>query len=404
MPIDGRIIRRIWLIVANSFNSLVVPIFSVLISLLVVRTVSVELWGSFVGLLIIVQFAAHILGWGNKEYLLRAFSREPQHIAELWQSSLITRLILFGGVLVVLIWVNLPPTQLLGMTLWTLLLVLQQAYDAVIVYRRDFLFSISVEVIGVGVLLVFIWQRGSNLNLDDLLSWHVLVTAGKTLALTWRSRWLLWMQWLGRVQWSYFVKASSFFLLGLSGMLGSRIDLYSVNALLSAGELAQYQVFIGLMLYLQALAAFIITPFIKTIYQLDFSAIVKLSWRFLLLSLLLVPSGVFIVAVVLSQVYRIDLPFAMYGWGVIFVIPMYYSLPIIYGLYKAERQRTVLLVNLLGIPGNLGFNLILIPRFGILGALMATTLISLGSATFYFTQSRSLLKLEHADKNGIPVS
>ncbi|MEZ4768402.1 MAG: hypothetical protein R2844_08245 [Caldilineales bacterium] len=42
--------------------------------------------------MIYVQLAAHIVGWGNKEYLLRAFSFSPAHISREWQTSLATRL------------------------------------------------------------------------------------------------------------------------------------------------------------------------------------------------------------------------------------------------------------------------------------------------------------------------
>ena len=83
--------RRAGLIIANSFNSLLVPVFGIVVSLLVVRLTSVELWGMFVEVMIWAQLAAMVVGWGNKEFLLRAFSRQPAQMAVRWQSSLVTR-------------------------------------------------------------------------------------------------------------------------------------------------------------------------------------------------------------------------------------------------------------------------------------------------------------------------
>ena len=90
-----RLRRRGPVIVANTANNLIVPFFGVFVSLLVVRLASVELWGAFVDVMIIVQLAAHVVGWGNKEYLLRAFSFNPADLARQWQTSLVTRLALF---------------------------------------------------------------------------------------------------------------------------------------------------------------------------------------------------------------------------------------------------------------------------------------------------------------------
>lgn len=384
--------RRVLLVVANSLNNLLVPIFSVLVSLLVIRSVSAELWGNFVSILIIVQLAAHVLSWGNKEYLLRAFSRTPDHIAPLWQSSLRTRLLLIVGVILILPFLNQPTTRLLWMALWIIALVIQQAYDVVIIYRRDFIFAIGVEIVAIALLLWLIWQRGSVLSLNDLLRWYTLVTSGKAVAYSLRHP--LWRKWQGKVEWHYFIAAGPFFLLGLSGMLQSRIDLYSVDALLSANELAQYQVFIGFMLYLQALSAFIITPFIKNLYQSGYATIVRVARWLLLLGIVLVLPGLLAVYGVIRFVYEFDLSLPFYVWGAAYVIPIFYSTPIIYALYKAERQRIVLAVNATALTGNLLLNLSLIPHFGMLGALMATTLVRFGTVSFYFTQGVRLRRME----------
>src|SRR5690242_878226 len=92
---SSKIRKRALIVAANSANSLLLPLLSPLFSLLVIRLASVSLWGDFVKVLIVAQLAAHVAGWGNKDYLLREFSRGPARVAAAWQSSLFTRLGVF---------------------------------------------------------------------------------------------------------------------------------------------------------------------------------------------------------------------------------------------------------------------------------------------------------------------
>ena len=49
-----------------------------------------------------------------------------------------------------------------------------------------------------------------------------------------------------------------------------------------------------------------------------------------------------------------------------------YYLPIIYALYKADRTTTVIVVNLTGFTVNLLLNIWLLPRVGLVGAILLT--------------------------------
>lgn len=389
---------RVWLIALNSANSLIVPLFTVLISLLVVRRVSAELWGEFVSYLIIVQLAAHVMGWGNKEYLLREFSINPTDLCLQWQSILLTRLTLFPLFLIVLYFIGGPSVRLLTLALWTFALVWQQSYDVVILYRRSFLFALVTEITPVIIMVAAIWQYAPSLTVDHLLRWFALATAAKVISYSLYFRRILWTAWQGKLTFAYFSLAISFFLLGFSGMVQSRVDLYSVNILLTAQELAQYQVFIGFMLYLQSLAALIIMPFVKRVYSLSHAHILQLARRLLLLGFVIVPLGLLLVWQVMVRIYDFNLSWLFYAWGAAYVIPIYFSVPIIYSLYKVNRQRVVLTVNVVAIAGNFMLNLLLIPIFGMLGALIATTLIRFCTVTVYFLQSAGLRQTQPAAK------
>ena len=371
--------RRLLLVITNSFNSLLLPLFNVLISLWVVRVASVDLWGDFVALLVVAQLGAHVLAWGNKEYLLRAFSLDPARVAESWQSNLLTRLALFPlfALIALLGW---SPAQGFLLALWTLGLVICQSFEALVIYRRAFTAAIGIELGGIGVLLASITALGAGLTVDALLLLFAAVTLGKAaaLALAFRGERLsvhATASRRARFAPAYFGLALPFFLLGFSGMLQSRIDLYSVSIFLPEREVGQYQVFINLMLYLQAMANFVLTPFVKGLYRLDADAIRRVSIRLLGLGLLLTPPALFAVDWMLSRVYAIELSPLYLALGGLYVLPVYYYLPTIYALYKENRQNRVLWINLSGAALNLLLNLFLVPRRGALGALLATTLV-----------------------------
>jgi O-antigen/teichoic acid export membrane protein len=104
-----------------------------------------------------------------------------------------------------------------------------------------------------------------------------------------------------------------------------------------------------------------------------------------------VPIAMIALSFLLSRLYGILLPSAFYWLGGLAALPLFYFSPIIYALYKAEKQTTVLLVNLLGIGSTLILNLILLPHLGLIGAIVAMVLIKWSTLLIYNWQGRRLL-------------
>ncbi len=369
--------RRARAILTNSISSLLPPALNIAVSTLVVRAASVELWGQFVRLLIVLNFGVYIVAWGNKEFLLRAFSRTPAHIGRNWQTSLITRMLLFGGLCLVLAWMDWPLVQRVWAMVWALGLVVAQSNEALIIYHKDFGFSILVEMGAMGLIAGGILALNGNLTVDKLAALFGgthLLRAG-ILTLRYR-RYTLPRETASPIQSrfspAFFPLAFPFFLLGFSGMLQSRMDLCAVNFYLSERDVGQYQVFISLMIYLQALANFILLPFVKNLYRLERASIRRISVRLTVFGVLFLAPALGAAALALRFVYALTLPPAFFIIGGLFVLPIYYYLPIIYRLYKENRQNTVLWVNLIGIAVNFALNMLLLPRFEALGAITAT--------------------------------
>lgn len=389
-----RLKRRATTIGLNIFNSLAVPLLNAVVALLVIRLYSDTLWGAFVSIMIVVQFGAHLASWGNKEYLLREFSRHPQHIRGNWLASLYTRLLLSAGLAFLLIFAGYSPQRFALALAWGFGIVLMQSFEVFVVYRKAFLFDTLIKAASVlGMVLLLLVGRG--ITVDGLLALFALSTWLQSLAYLLRfatdtRRTLPGSRTISRqipVDLTYFRRALPFFLLGFSGLLASRIDLYTISIFLNEREIGQYQVFINLMLYVQAVPNFIMIPFVKNLYRLPDSAIHKIAIRLFALGVLVCLPATALIAAVLRNVYHLEFSPLFMLAGALFVLPIYGYLPLIYRLYKNDGQALVLWVNLAGAGANLLLNLILLPVLGITAAILASALVQWGMLGIYLAYS-----------------
>jgi O-antigen/teichoic acid export membrane protein len=383
--------RRLQAVVAHSLPGLLLPLFNALVALLVIRLTSVAVWGAFVYVLVIVQLGSHVVYWGNKEYLLRAFSRRPGELARLWQTAFFTRSLLFVGFVAVMVAWAWPLPWLMMICLWGAGLVVAQSFEVLVLYRRAFLFRLAVELGAVVLIVAGVFALGGQVTAAGLLALFALAQAGKASAFALRFRRQVLHGLKGRIDPRYLVLASPFFLLGFTGLLQSRIDLYSVAYFLDAAEVGRYQVLTGFLLYIQALANFILLPFAKALYRLDTEVILRISRRLLGVGAFLVPPAILALGWLLRHVYQLHLSHWLLVVGGLYALSAFVALPIIYSLYKADLQRQVLHANVAGTVVNLGLNILWIPLWGLMGALLATTLTSWLMATFYWYRGRRLL-------------
>ncbi len=365
---SARAQRRGLAVLMHALNGLAVPLAGPLFAFLVVRFASVDTWGAFVRALIVAQLAAHIAGWGNKDFLLREFSRYPGRLAATWQKNLFTRLVLLLALPVLLLVLGYPPARAGWLALCALGLLLDQAYDVVVLYRRAFVFALVVEAAGVALLAVPVLWLGPRLNADTLLAIFALANLAKAAVLALRFRGLATPGWAGGFDLGQLRAALPFFLLGFSGLLQSRADLYTVSVFLSERALGQYQVFSNLMLYGQAVAGFILLPFVKSLYRLSYQASLRLAVRLGAVGLVVLALFLPVVHLTLTWLYQLDLPLAMLLWGGLSIWPIFFYLPIIYALFKVERPAWVIALNVLGVAVSVLVNLALLPRYGLVGA------------------------------------
>jgi len=389
--------KRASSIILNSIQNLLTPALNITISALVIRIASRDLWGEFVSALITAQLIAHFLAWGNKEYLLRQFSQHPQTIISAWREAFITRFVLFLLICPLLILLNG------GLyILWIAPLMIAQSFEVMIVYRRHFAYAVFTEM-AITVFMLIALLIG-EIDQSRLFAVFIIGAWGKAGAYAWQYREMLInhhfppLHEMGRgagggdknrsgVNLVYFRLALPFFLLGLSGMLASRIDLYTLSALASKSDVASYQVVINLLLYIQAGANFILIPFVKTIYRLDEATIRKIAIRLFLAGCITIPTLLIFLRMLINWVYDLQYADAFWVMSGLFTLPIFGYLPIIHRLYGKNVQNFVLWVNIAGAIGNGILNLIFIPPMGILGALTASAICQWGMLVVYIIRN-----------------
>ncbi len=362
---------RVWIIAGNGARQLIVPIANFVVSYLVISMASAELWGEFVVRLVVVMLAVHVLSWGNHEYLLRAFSRDPEALGPLWRRSLVTR-----GVFLLVAAAGCVALGLRGGELgWTLLWLAAafgyQSLAVVVLFTRRFGVALLAETAGLAVTAAVLLSLGSTIDVAAVV---------QAVALGFSTRLAVGLaafsgELLGRGPTAFdvrqLIEAAPFFFTGLSGLLASKADLLVVSAMLNHAEVGAYQVMVSLITGLQGLAAIAFTPFARDFYGSEGSFGRDATRRLFAAGLICASGSVPVGWVIVNTIYGLGLPWPVFVIGACSVLPVYGTLPLVYELYKNGREARVVVVSFVGAAVNTALAVGLLPHYGIAGGLAA---------------------------------
>ena len=138
MNFNIKYIKRLTMVSSYSIQTMILPLGNFIISFIVIRFKGVELWGEFVYFMIIITLTDFVLAWGQRDYLLREFSRNPAGISHEWQKSLINRLPLVFVSLILISILDYSIEIKLIIFSWLLSLFLYKSYDILVVYKKRF--------------------------------------------------------------------------------------------------------------------------------------------------------------------------------------------------------------------------------------------------------------------------
>ena len=153
----------------------------VLLSLVIVRFKSVELWGEYAEILIWSNLFLLFLSFGNNDYLLKTFSEFPSKVNQKWLNNILVRsfLLIPSGILIFF-----TPAFLdieIDVLLLVLLKFLNQSFKSLIVFNRKFKLNIGVESFFLVTLLLMVILEIEVLNLKILIQLIVIALTVKFL-------------------------------------------------------------------------------------------------------------------------------------------------------------------------------------------------------------------------------
>lgn len=362
---------RIGQIVLNTAYSMVMRFQTFVWSALVIAYKDIEFWGHFVPILVTYGLCSHFVKFGNGGYLLKEFSLQPSSIMTKWWSVLKARTLLLIIVILTVLLISIWELEVrLLVSLWLVLSFIYQSFDVLIQYNRSFIKGFLVELIGVVVILIFVCLL--EITLVNLLLTGIVMTFAKVIllgSLFWKR---LTEPLSFKIELKHFKYMSPFFIIGIVGLLNSRIDLYVVSYFETSLSVGRYQVFINLVMIFMSGVHFIASPYTKNLYRLNRKGLNKVITRLFMLGSTLGVLWLCFNWLLLTYVYQQVFSFKFYILGLLLVLPIYLYYPLSIRLFKTELGKRVTYINIMSVIINLALNILLIPHYHLFGALIGT--------------------------------
>lgn len=329
----------------NLLSNLLVPFFNVLISVLVVRLVSVELWGDFTRIILLVSTFTVFSLWGSKDYLSAAFSRDPGAVQHNWKNQLASRqpvtwlaitaiLILVPGLLLKLFSAGILVTRAASLS-----------YEPLVIYHRRFRLKFAAEISGGAFLCLVIVLFHETMTVQRFLGFCVLSELIRLIIIAPAFHPEYPLSFLPKFDLKALRTSSGFLWLSLSGFLLYKADQYFIAIFLDNLTLAKYQLVMAFLILIHAAATYLVQPLFRRVLLQKLALVKNLSARLFINGVWMTLAALLMVKLVLEYAYEIRLPVSLFGAAWLFLLPAYYYAPLICYLFAASREKLVLAVN-----------------------------------------------------------
>jgi O-antigen/teichoic acid export membrane protein len=362
--------NRIFVILLHAFSQFLPSIANLVLSVLVVRLFAPQWWGEIAALQLYQYLAVQVVAWGNKDVLLKSFSRDPGKLSVEFINSFANRLWLLLPVIAIACLFQDNAVAGIHLAIWIACRFVQQSVDAPSLFLRKFnaviLSEIGSLIIVAGALYTYQGVSFSNILLIVSLG-QIIKTLFQLIAFYSLFKGMS----LVKVDWSFFRTSFPFMLLGLLGILQQKTDMIFVIRFTNDLDIARYQVFTTFYLLALSIPMLIAGPFVKNVYRVSSSAMGNIQFVYAI-------AGVFLNLVIftgsyllLEYLYHFHFDIEMYVLAWLSASLTYlFSLKII-RFYKSDKQMLVLRISLGSVLVNAVISIMLLPVLGITGALIA---------------------------------
>lgn len=345
-----------------------------LVSLVVIQSNSLELWGEFTEALVTVNFLSVLLAFGNKDYLVRAFSKHPSTLKSQWNKIFWSRIPILIFAVTCLYFLTYDTSLFLICAVWLTLNFIQQSFDSLVLFFKNFRQTLLIELLCSILLLGFLIYFGNKITLQLLLLSYAGAQVIRTLL-------LLGMYWahLDFPRSSSFSLAelkllTPFFLLGLGGFLVDKADLLCVSIFLPHSEKASYQIISNLCNMGIVAASMVLVPFTKNIYRINAATFNVLHRNFNFFGALYSLSFMLGVYVLCNLLFKIEFTVWVYFGFLINIFAFTLFLPYMFLFTKHNWQSQAVYLMLASGVFTFLLSALLVPKFNQEGAATACAL------------------------------
>ncbi|MBC8757586.1 hypothetical protein H2O64_23160 [Kordia sp. YSTF-M3] len=359
--------RRLITIGMNTIQGFASPAFNFLIVVFGVKVFGKADWASLINVMLWVFFVSFLLGWGNRDHLLRKYSQEPGQMYHAFFSNFLSRSLLLPFALLLLLFFPF------NISLWAILLVVltfsYASLSTLVVYHQRFSAQLVAEIVAFGIIFGSIFYF-ETFDLETFLQLYALAITVKLCLLSVQLN--FWKEsFSATISIQEFKAGLPFFILGLSGWLVSKVDIYVVDFYLEKSQLAEYQLLITAFLMLQAMAAYITIPFTKHVYRVSDEVVQKMKYKLYAAAFPLTILGGFAIWFVMEYFVELGFSYEYYVVGGLIALPCYFYTLNIMELMKNHKERTIIYISFFGFFVNISLIFFLIETYEIFGVLLS---------------------------------
>ncbi|HMB99985.1 MAG TPA: hypothetical protein VKN14_03005 [Flavobacteriaceae bacterium] len=365
----NKIFSRLKIISLYGVSQSIMPIGQLAISYCIIKFRSLELWGSYVELLIWVSLLLLFMSFGNKDILLKNFSIDPTSIYQQWFTNVVSRCVLIIPVLIIIFLFPIFNQLQILVAFWLILLYINQSYQVLILYHKDFKFSLTVELIFYAFVFFFILFSINFIDLKFFILLIVLANLIKSLSyMFFYSKQMSGVE--IRFSFLHLKNSIPFFIPLTLGTVRVKIDTYFANTFFSVADIGKYQVLISFLTVGQLITTYFVNPHLKLFYRLNKSVIKRIKIQSLFFGVIYGLIFTYLISIVLSNIYQIDFSLKNYIIAYMFIIPLLFQMIIINQIYRFNKQSIVSIAALITVLLQIIIGYIVIKANGIDGAIV----------------------------------
>ena len=344
-------------VLLNGFRIILSPIIGIVFSYVIVTVFSKELWGDFVEYLLFFFIVSLTSNWGSKTFLMRAFSQNPKNIVTEWQALFMARLPICV-LCVISVFFFFEFHLSLFMTMWMVSAYVYHSLFPIIFYNRAYEKMIGIEITAFLVLIFLVYFQKENLSslvLVQSYALHVFVKALLTIIFHTHFFNFKSFRFNSKLLWISF----PFFLLGISGFLQSKIDIYAYSFYYEGKPLGEYQIISGFFIFSQSIVMLLVFPYVKNIYRMSTNSIDRIRKNSAVYGLVL--HSIVVVSIYFALLlFDIKLSVIQMILGFMIGYPCYiYTLDILL-LFKEHKEYLVIKISIICLSINFLVSILLL--------------------------------------------